>query len=213
MNVTGNIELQRDSKINFATTRIIICVIACSLLLLLGCNNDKYPLSETYTFSFENAEGWVRGGISLDMPLVDWSIEVSDDIASDGDYSVMLYLNNIVEEGAVWIERYFNLKPNCRYNIHLEYDFASADWSEENLWTIITSVLPGSSQIKASYQEDTRNGAAAGDGFVWLHKSYDFIATTFSSGELYVNIGVFGLPETARTYYIDNISITFTRYG
>ena len=213
MNINNNMKLKGTSKISCAAMRIIISVIVCSLLLLQGCDNDKYPLSETYTFSFENVEGWGGGGISLDVPLVDWTIDISDDIASDGDYSVMLYLNNIVGEGAVWIERYFNLKPNCRYNIHVEYDFASADWSDDNLWTIITSVLPDTSQIKASYQEDTGNGASAEYGFVWIHKSYDFIATTFSSGQLYVNIGVFGLPETARTYYIDNISITFTRYG
>lgn len=205
---------KRAYKICHTAIKITIAIVICSTMIFQGCDNGKYPLSETYVYSFENSsEEWVEGGISLDMPLVDWAVEVSNDIASDGDYSVMLYLNNITEESAIWIERYFNLKPNCRYNIHIEYDFASADLPDDSLWTIITSVLPATSQIKASYQEDTCNGADAEDGFVWLHKSYDFIATTFSNGDIYVNIGVYGLPETARTYYIDNISIIFTRYG
>ncbi len=211
MNITKIIRFKTVSK---ATIKMAVSVIACSILILMNCSCDKYPLSETYTYSFENTlEGWDSSGIYLDAPFIDWVVDVSDDISSDADYSVMLYLNNITEESAVWIERYFNLKPHCRYNIHIEYDFASADWSDDSLWTIITSVLPATSQIKASYQEDTGNRASAEDGFVWLHKSYDFIATTFASGEIYANIGVYGLPETARTYYIDNINITFTRYG
>jgi hypothetical protein len=194
--------------------KITVAILFCSLLILQGCDNGKYPLSESYSFSFENVlEGWDKSGLQLDTSLVDWAVEISDDISSDGEYSMMLYLNNINEDGAVWIERYFNLKPNCRYNIHIDYDFASADWSNDNLWKIITSALPAVSQIKVSYQEDTGNGASAEDGFVWVHKSYDFIATTFSSGQIYVNIGVQGLPETARTYYLDNINITFTRYS
>jgi hypothetical protein len=211
MNITKIIKFKTVSK---AAIKIIVSIIVCSVLILMNCSCDKYPLSETFAYSFENTlEGWESGGISLDTPLIDWVVDVSDDISSDGNYSVMLYLNNIVEESAIWIERFFTLKPNCRYNVHIEYDFASADWSEDNLWTIITSVLPATSQIKASYQEDTGNDASAEDGFVWLHKSYDFIATTFASGEIYVNIGVYGLPETARTYYLDNINMTFTRYG
>jgi hypothetical protein len=211
MNIINKIKLKIASTAVIKTT---VSAVFCSLLILQGCSCDKYPLSETYTYSFENnMEGWDSSGIALDTPLIDWVVDVSDDISSDGDYSVMLYLNNITEESAIWIERYYNLKPHCRYNVHVEYDFASADWSNDSLWTIIASVLPASSQIKASYQEDTGNGASAEDGFVWLHKSYDFIATTFSSGEIYVNIGVHGLPLTARTYYIDNINITFTRYN
>jgi hypothetical protein len=211
MNITKNVESKIVSK---TAIKITVSVVACLVLILTNCGCDKYPLTETYSYSFENTlEGWDSSGISLDAPFIDWVVDVSDDISSDGDSSIMLYLNNITEESAIWIERYFNLKPHCRYNIHIEYDFASADWSDDSLWTIITSVLPAVSQIKASYQEDTGNDASAEDGFVWLHKSYDFIATTFASGEIYVNIGVYGLPETARTYYIDNINITFTRYG
>ncbi len=211
MNIIDKRKLKITSTAVIKTT---VSAVFCSLLILQGCSCDKYPLSETYTYSFKNnMEGWDNSGISLDTPLIDWVVDVSDDISSDGDYSVMLYLNNITEESAIWIDRYYNLKPHCRYSVHIEYDFASADWSDDSLWTIIASVLPASSQIKAMYQEDTGNGASAEDGFVWLHKSYDLIATTFSSGEIYVNIGVRGLPQTARTYYIDNINIIFTRYN
>jgi hypothetical protein len=205
---------KRADKICHAAIKVTIAIVICLTMIFQGCDNGKYPLSETYAYSFENSsEEWVEGGISLDKPLVDWAIEVSNDISNDGVYSIMLYLNNIIEESAIWIERYFNLKPSCRYNIKVEYDFASADWSDENLWLIITSALPAVTQIKASYQGNTGNGATAEDGFVWTHKSYNFIATTSSNGQIYINIGVQGLPETARTYYLDNIRITFTNYG
>jgi hypothetical protein len=196
-----------------AAIRIILSVVACSLLILQGCNDTEYPSIETYNFSFENnSEEWEQGGLSLNTPMVDWATDVSTDISSDGDYSIMLYLNNISEEGEIWIERCFDLKPNCRYKVHIEYDFASADWEDDNPWKIITTALADPTQIQPAYQGNTSNGATAEDGFVWLHKNYEFSVVTLSSGGIYINIGVCGPVGTARTYYIDNVNITFIKY-
>jgi hypothetical protein len=213
MNIFHNLKLKETSNRKNAAISIILPIVACLLLTLQGCNDTEYPSVEKYIFSFENSlEEWEQGGISLDMPLVDWTADISTDISSDGDYSVMLYLNNIDEVGEIWIEHCFDLKPNCRYKVHIEYDFASADWENDKLWRIITSALPDPTQITPAYQGDTGNGASAEDGFVWLHKSYDSSVITSADGEIYINIGVCGLLETARTYYIDNVNLTFIKY-
>lgn len=179
------------------------------LLVAIGCAGEVAPVSASYplSFSFEHdLQGWVAGGADLDNPPVEWSVERSRDIASDGKTSVRLFLNNHNDQGKVWIERSFDVEPGIAYQVRVDYDFASADL-EANLWTLIASVVtqaPGG-EGRLTFHGDTGNGARAEDGFVWRHKSYNFRARSGPEGKLYVIIGVWGTSETARTYYLDNI--------
>jgi hypothetical protein len=45
---------------------------------------------------------------------------------------------------------------------------------------------------------------------VWLDKAYGLDVRSGSSGMLYVIIGVWGVWETPRTYYVDDVRIKFT---
>jgi len=186
-------------------------LVILMLIAFAGCDGSEIPTSGTHTFSFEwDMEGWVANGTDLDNPPVEWSVERSEDIASDGKTAIMLYLNNLNDAGKIWIERQFDAEANHEYQVHLNYDLASADWGDMNLWTIITSVSPQPPVPGLLYQGDTRNNARPEDGFVWLHKSYDFDVESGPDGKVYIVIGVWGTWETARTYYLDNVSISFT---
>ena len=187
------------------------CFLILVLALLTGCDASGIPSSGTLTFSFEeDMEGWVANGTDLDNPPVEWSIERSTDIASNGKTAVGLYLNNMNDAGKIWIERPFDGEPNRNYQVHVEYGFSSADWGDMNLWTIITGVVPESAKTELVFQGNTGNNAKPEDGFVWLRKSYDFDVKSGPDGKLYVMIGIWGTWETARTYYLDNVSISFT---
>ena len=189
----------------------ILIITVLVLAVLVSCGESGIPSSGTLTFSFEqDMEGWTVNGTDLDNPPVEWSIERCEDIASDGKSAVRLYLNNMNDAGKIWIERPFDGEPNCTYQVHVEYDFASADWGDMNLWTIITGVVPESAKMELVFQGDTGNNTEPKDGFVWLRKSYDFNVKSGPDGKLYAIIGVWGTWETARTYYLDNINISFT---
>lgn len=191
--------------------KVFSCLVILILAILTGCEGSGIPSSGTLMFSFEEGmEGWVTNGTDLENPPVEWSIERSKDIASDGNTAVRLYLNNMNDAGKIWIERPFDGEPNRVYQVHVEYDFASADWGDMNLWTIITGVVPESAKTGLVFQGDTANNAKPEAGFTWLHKSYDFSVESGPEGKVYVLIGVWGTWETARTYYLDNVSISFT---
>jgi len=181
------------------------------LLMFVGCGEPIAPTPDNYLFSFErDMEDWIANGTDLDNPPVEWSIERSQDIASNGETAVRLYLNNMNDAGKIWIEQPFDVEPDRAYQAHLEYDLASADWGDVNLWTIITGVLPKSPELGLVYQGHTGNNAEPEDGFVWLQKSYNFSVNSGPEGKLYVMIGVWGTWETARTYYLDNVNISLT---
>jgi len=180
------------------------------LSIFAGCASPAPP-GPDYSFSFENGmEGWQANGMDLDNPPVEWSIEVSRDIAQEGKSSVRLYFNNVNDAGKIWIERAFEVEPNQTYQARVEYFLASADWGDVNLWTIITGVVPESARKEPVYQDSTGNNAGQENGFIWLYKGYDFTVDSGAEGRLIAMIGVWGTWETARTYYIDSVSLTFS---
>jgi hypothetical protein len=186
------------------------------MLLFSACAfeaGQDVPPPGSYTYSFENdMEGWVPNGVDLDNPPVEWSIERSDELASDGDISLKLYLNNVNDAGKIWAERTYEVQPNQSIRVNIEYDFASSDWGDLNLWRIIAGVhqtLPKSADM-LNFQEDTGIDSSADTGYEWLHKDYSFNVNSGEDGSLTVVIGVWGNWETLRNYYIDNVKVTFS---
>jgi hypothetical protein len=178
------------------------------LFLCCGC-------SGSYFFSFENAmDEWVEKGIDLDNPPIEWSIQRTQELARGGSVSVKFYLVNNNDKGKIWIERPFNLKPDCLYRVNVRYAFASADFGNVNHWNIITGVMEKQPQtvdeIISLTQGDTGNHSKTDVGYRWLRKSYNFTLRSSPDGKLYVIIGIWGVWETERTYYVDSIFVLFT---
>jgi hypothetical protein len=181
------------------------------LFLFGGCVNNP-PLQGDHLFSFEHdMEGWAVKGTDLDNPPVEWSIQRTQEIVRNGNTALKYYLSNLNDAGKIWIERSFDVKSNSLYQVNVKYSFASADCGDLNLWTIITGVIqePSQSRDDLVYQEDTGNGCQPGTGYKWLEKSYDFTVESNSSGKLYVIIGIWGTWEAPRTYYVDEVQVSF----
>lgn len=187
----------------------IIYLLVCIPLILAGCSTLQIPKQTEFSFE-QGMDGWVAQGTDLSNPAVEWSIERSGDMASEGDTSLKVYLNNLNDAGKIWIQRPFDVDSDSYYQVHVDYDFASADYGDLNLWTIITGAVlgPPTKADELVYQRDTGNGADKDEGYKWLHKTYTFDMRTGPEKEIYVIIGVWGTWETARTYYIDNIKVT-----
>jgi len=167
------------------------------------------PLKE-YSVSFEDGwDDWEAQGIDLNDPPVNWTIERTDDHSDDGDYSMKLYLNNMNDQGKIWVQRSFDMDPNRGYKVKLSFSFASSDFGSFNLWKIIAGAGPKepSSMDELTFHGNTGNGYMEDVGYKWMDKEYTLNARSNSDGELYVYIGVWGTWETGRTYYIDDIDI------
>jgi hypothetical protein len=157
---------------------------------------------------------WTADGTDLGDPPVTWSIERSQDRANGGAWSVRLTLDNLNDQGKIWIEQAVgDLEPSRRYAVRIEFAFASADFGSVNLWRIIAGTSAGDPETAAAlvFQDDTGNGSATDVGFRWLDKSYDMEATADASGTMWFVIGVWGTSEFSRTYYVDDVVITLTR--
>ena len=172
------------------------------------------PSSSPFSFSFEEGlQGWAARGLDLDLAnsTIDWDINTSQDLARGGSSSLEFYLENLNDKGKIWIEQSFEVEPNRLYHVDVSYTFASTDWGDMNWFRIITGVLTKSpsSREELVYQDYTGNGAGSDIGFLWLDKTYSFIIQSDSNGSLFVIIGIWGVWETPRTYYVDNVEVTF----
>ena len=176
---------------------------------------DNVTNSEvSFLFSFENdMQGWEARALDLELAnsTIDWSITRSHEQVKDGSSSLRFYLENWNDKGKIWIERSFAVKPNTRYRVNVSYAFASGDWGDVNFFTIIAGVLRDSPKSRDNlvYQGDTGNRASSDVGYLWLEKSYSFLVESDESGKLYVTVGVWGVWETPRTYYLDSLKVVF----
>jgi hypothetical protein len=193
----------------------IMILLLCTTLFLAGCVDDT-PDNGTppYYYSFEtDMQGWQVDGTDLSNPPINWSIEQSDDRATDGNTSIKLYLNNMNDAGKIWIEKQFELDPNTQYEVTIDYDFATSDFGSFNLFKIITGASLSNPETAGdlTFQDDTGHHQEEDIGYTWLNKSYTLTVQTSANGTIYLSIGVWGTWETPRTYYIDAVNISFNK--
>lgn len=181
---------------------------------LVGCDDSTGPGNrDFFTFSFEDdLDGWQAKGIDLDEPTVTWSIAQSDDTSTVGDGSAKYVLDNMNDAGKIFLQRTFELDPDTDYDVRIEFDFATADWGDTNHWRIIAgahAAAPADAD-DLEFQGETANGEDEDSEHVWLEKSYDLEVTSNDDGDIVIAIGVWGTFEVERSYYIDDLRITFT---
>ncbi len=211
----------RNRKLLLAALALIGVIVGAVLLYILnfsvlrengGTNGHNNGVSFFFSFD-ENMQGWEARALDLELgnSTIDWSITQSRENVKNGSGSLRFYLDNKNDMGKIWIEKSFVVKPSTRYRVNVSYAFASADSGDLNFFTIITGVLkiPPNSRDELVYQGNTGNGAHSDVGHLWLEKSYSFSVESDATGKLFVIVGVWGVWETARTYYLENLKVVF----
>lgn len=192
----------------------VTCLVAT--VALSGCveNPPDGENPNSFYYSFEdNMQGWSADGTDLDNPPIDWTVEQTTNMSSEGSGSVKLYLNNMNDAGKIWMEKEFSVQPNTVYSVNVSYQFATSDYGQFNLFKIICGVTNTNPETYEDlmFQGDTghHNDTVQGE-YLWLEKDFSFTVQSDENGSLFVNIGVWGSWETPRTYYVDEVNITIT---
>ena len=130
------------------------------------------------------------------------------------DYA-RLFVDNRNGMSKIWLERTVDVSPNLAYDVDISFDFGTADFGQANLWRILSGAHTHSPATGAelTVQDATGNGSGSGVGVQWLPKSYRVRALSDAGGHMRIVIGVWGMWETPRTYYVDNVRLRFTRAG
>lgn len=169
------------------------------------------PATNTTRSSFEaSMDNWTTNGTDLSDPQDPWWINRTTTQAYDGTTSLQLTLDNQNDAGKIWIQRPFPVDPSTQYYVTVSYQFGTSDYGM-NLFRIITAVTSQPpTTARLTYPDNTSNGLNTST-LAWLPKTADFVTTSGPAGALYVNIGVWGTWETSRTYYLDDVTVSFQK--
>jgi hypothetical protein len=194
------------------TVAVIVNVTACGV----GNAGGNVPQDFTFQYSFDSdLEGWTPRAFDTEVggAEIDWSVASSSEQQTAGAGSAKYSVSNLTDAAKVFLEREFELEPNTEYDFELAFDFATDDWGDINLWTLIAGALPSAPDVpedlEPSYQGDTGTGSDIDAGYVWLDKHITGTVTTGADGRAVVVIGVWGTWESLSEYYIDNLIIDF----
>lgn len=212
------ITMHNDTYFRRTRFTILLLLFLPFVVLLAGCKSE---ISESYETTYQSRfetdlEEWSPQGIDLELGngTIDWSITRSQDRFTEGTYSVKYYLNNLNDAGKIWLERSFPVLPSKTYNVKVMYDFASQDFGDINLFTIITGVHQQPprtrEELQKSFKGNTGTRSTSDAGYMWLPKQYEFTVNSDATGSLVVVIGIWGTWETSQTYYVDNVRVTFS---
>jgi hypothetical protein len=162
------------------------------------------------SFSFEaDLDRWTARAVDdqIGGSIALWHVSRSSLRATDGSWAVELSLANYTDAAKVWLGRDFTVAPNRDYRVTIEFDFATADYSQLNLFRLIAGALPHAvgdrHDLDPFYREETGNGQPSDAGYRWQRKTYQTVARSASDGTLHVFFGIWGTYETTRRYYFD----------
>ena len=190
------------------------------MLAVSGCDFHGEPLLIEPEFddvsSFETDLGkWTGRAIDLGSPPATWEVARSGDRATQGSQSTRLRLGNLAGQTKTFVERRYEVEKSLLYRVEMSFDFSSADVAGVSPWGLLAGVSPDSPTKTGAVVTpgNTSNGRAADEGHVWLRRSFSLDVGSDGDGELFVYVGVGGMSEASRTYYLDNLKVTLTRKG
>lgn len=170
-------------------------------------NHEQLPTVNTTYTSFENGmDNWTANGTDLTDPPIVWSINRTTRQASSGNTSIELYLNNLNDQGKIWIQKTFPAKPDTPYHVTIFYMLGTSDYGMTTFQLITGASGQPPTKAGLTIQGSTDNGRE-NNTLTWLPKTYEFFTTTDNTSTLYASIGIWGTFETNRTYYLDEVEV------
>lgn len=168
-------------------------------------------VATTYSYNFETGtlQGWVAD--AADDSGYPWHITPSRIMASDGSWSLELYMLNYSDATKIWIEKYFFVASTEDYGVRVNWKLACGNSGDMDLSNFIVSVSGSNPETFEDFVNlgNTRNGHQS--GYAWLNKSYSAACTPQPAGPMngviYVGIGVWGVWESPITHYLDSVTI------
>ncbi|MFW6135646.1 MAG: hypothetical protein ACOC7N_02360 [Chloroflexota bacterium] len=189
---------------------VVLGVIAGALLS--GCGQTAEPSDVVFEEGFETGlQDWEKGSDVPEDPNhpgqpVAWSIETSEEQASEGEKSALFVLDGVADDGTIWLTRSFDGAPNEGFTVDLAFDF----WSASESFNTLAYVAAYAGDSPPTGEADFDLGQPANLAEGWKAYTYSFDVESADSGEVWVAFGISVVWETEVTYYVDNVRVEIT---
>ncbi len=193
---------------------------ACAILSACDFDGSGLEIVPKFDdrFSFEtdaDMEEWDARGLDLDDPPITWEIARSTEQATEGAHAVRFRLDNLNDQGKIWIERRYEVAPDQESGVTITFDLVTPDFGTVHLWRRLAGAAPDAPMTAADLISslDTGNGEPSDVGFQTVEKTVTVLTKSDEDGEMFVYVGIWGTSEFSRTYYVDDLHAVFMRGG
>jgi hypothetical protein len=193
------------------TAAIALALLPTTLVRIPSCCPCCHVVTVEESFE-QGLTDWTQGSDVPEDPNnpghpVAWSIELSDEQASDGQFSARFFLDGRQDDGTIWLVRSIEIPACPAFNVDLTFDF----WSPSESFNTIAKVSSYAGHRPPSKEShfDTTEPANQVAGFQEYNYSLHTIRRIPLS-KLYVAFGISAVWETEMTYFIDNVHIEVT---
>jgi len=195
--------LGKERRMLLLTAALFLAVTAVS-----ACSprTQAGPYKASFRESFEaGLVGWETGA---DVPEdgerpgpVDWSIEVSEAQASDGQLSARFFLDGKHDDGTIWLVRSFNVPGEMELMVTMSFDA----WSQSESFNTMGKVAAYAGPRGPNHEGDFDLSQALNQAAGWRQYSYGFNVRSGADRQLWVALGITAVWETQLTYHLDNL--------
>jgi len=194
-------------KLYYGTVTVLVAVIVVSAGL--------YYLNRSEPTAFFDGfeDGFNMWSLDRDLPMdpnnpgneVAWRIAVSKEHPRTGQSSALFYIDGSQDDGTIWLEKGFDLRPNSYYEGQITFKFYSGSESFNTIAVVVGYV--GITDPEAEEHLAVLGPANKVEG--WLEYSYKANFRTDVKGRAWVAFGISVRWETEMIYFVDDINIKF----
>lgn len=136
-----------------------------------------------------------------------YRIEIRNEQAFEGDYSVMLWMAGIHDDGTAWVERVITTEPNCEVEVNINFWLWSLEKSEYNWWYVVAYAGIEDPETEGDFINDFNPPIGVTKEVAgWKKYCYKTTVTTDNTGQLWLAMGISCVWEGAMTHYVDFVN-------
>lgn len=188
---------------------VILAVIVIAVVAYRFFLQDEEPTEIMDGFSLGLGDWEIDSDVPMDPNNpgneVAWNITHFQDFTNPTNGVVRLYIDGSQDDGTIWIEQNFELRPNREYNGTISFRFYSETESFNQIAAVVGYIGPNDPQM----EDDLAVLGAANQVAGWQPYQHNMIFTTGSDGNAWVACGISVRWETEMIYLIDDVRIEF----
>lgn len=136
-------------------------------------------------------------------PLI-WNISRTTQESFEGDYSLKYYMDGTHDDGVIWVEKDFDVKPNTNYDLNITFNLWGYEDDEVGRWTVVSYF----GDINPEIEEDFSSVGWTFEKVGWKEYSYKTNVKSGNDGKIWAAFGVSAVFETWRTHYLDYVIVS-----
>lgn len=196
--------------------------VAVGVTGLAGCLEGSAPRRVTVSEGFESGlDDWdARGHVGPDAgDPFDWSIEVSDERAADGDRSLAIFTEGDHDDGTAWVVRPIEVVEGAAYDVTGSVRAFARSESFNTLRHLVAFVGPTEPSAEEDFPQPFTNSTGTSNlpagglrepldrASGWERYTFEWRTGELPSEELYLAVGVSVVWESDRTDYLDAVEL------